>query len=201
MGVSAFLVDATTPGVSVSPHLEKMGLRSSPMAEVVLDDVLVPAPALLGREGRGVAVFSYSMEWERGCILACCVGAMQRQLEECVGYARQRKQFGEAIGKYQAVAHRIVEMKVRYENARSLIYQVARKKDRAENAELEAAMAKLYVSEAFVASSLDAVRIHGGAGYMSELPYERQLRDAVGSLLYSGTSDIQRNIVARKLGL
>jgi L-prolyl-PCP dehydrogenase len=201
LGICAFIVERQTAGVTVGRTIEKMGLRTSPMAEVIFEDARVPVANRLGREGRGAEVFNASMEWERSCILACCLGSMQRQLEECVAYARRRKQFGQPIGKFQSVANRIVDMKLRLETARPLIYQIGWLKAQGRNAEMEAAMAKLYVSEAYVQSCLDAVQIHGGYGFTTEFQFERQLRDAVGGTLYSGTSEIQRTIIARKLGL
>jgi alkylation response protein AidB-like acyl-CoA dehydrogenase len=127
---------------------------------------------------------------------------MERQLEECIRYARQRKQFGKPISKYQSVANKMVDMKIRLETARPLVYKIAWiKQTLGRAADAEAAMAKLYLSEAYVKSCLDAIQIHGGYGYMVEFPYERELRDAVGGQLYSGTSEIQRNIIARCMGL
>jgi alkylation response protein AidB-like acyl-CoA dehydrogenase len=201
LGICAFIVERNCTGLTASKPIEKMGLRTSPMAQLTFVDARVPAENLLGREGRGAEVFNSSMEWERGCILATCLGTMQRQLERCIQYARQRKQFGQPIGKFQSVANRIVNMKLRLETARPLVYQIGWLKQQGKNAEMEAAMAKLYVSEAFVQSCLDAVQIHGGYGFTTEFEIERELRDAVGSTLYSGTSEIQRNIIARKLGL
>jgi alkylation response protein AidB-like acyl-CoA dehydrogenase len=176
-----------------------MGLRTALMAEVTLEDCRVPSSALLGREGRGTGVFHYSMAWERACILATCLGTMRRQLERCIDYARRRKQFGQAIGKFQSVANRIVDMKLRYETARLLIYKVGWLMQENKSADTDAAMAKLYASESFVKSCIDAVQIHGGSGFMTELELERELRDSIGSTLYSGTSEIQRNIIARGL--
>jgi alkylation response protein AidB-like acyl-CoA dehydrogenase len=200
-GVTAFLVDKGTPGFRVSRNIEKMGLRTSPMGELILQDCVVSEESRLGSEGAGSSIFNSSMEWERSCILGSHIGAMERQLEECIRYTRERRQFGQPIGKFQAVANRIAEMQVRLETARLLLYKVAWLKQRGKPAIMEAAMAKLYLSECFVQSSLDAVRTHGGYGYMTELEIERELRDAVGGLLYSGTSDIQRMIIARWLGL
>jgi alkylation response protein AidB-like acyl-CoA dehydrogenase len=200
-GVTAFIVDRNTPGVSLSRKLHKMGLRTSPMAEVLFEDCRVPLANRLGREGRGVPVFESSMEWERGCILAAGLGQMRRQLEECLAHARERRQFGQAIGKFQSVANRLVDMKVRLETCRPLVYRIGWLKDQNRSAVMEAAMAKLHVADCLVKSSLDAVQIFGGYGYMTEQGIERDLRDAVGSSLYSGTSEIQRNIIARCLGL
>jgi hypothetical protein len=201
MGVTAFIVERETPGLTVGPHMEKMGLRTSPMAEVIFDNCRIPVQNRLGREGRGVEVFECSMEWERGCILASFLGAMRRQLERCVSHARSRKQFGQPIGKFQSVANRIVDMRVRLDTCRPLVYRIGHLKEQGKKAVLEASIAKLHVSEALVQSMMDAVQIFGGYGYMSEQEVERDLRDAVGSTLYSGTSEIQRNIIARGLGL
>jgi L-prolyl-PCP dehydrogenase len=200
-GVTAFLLDKGTPGLKVSRNIEKMGLRTSPMGEIILEDCVVPVESRLGPEGAGSSIFNSSMEWERSCILGSHVGAMERQLEGCVSYARERRQFGQLIGKFQSVANRIAEMKVRLETARLLLYKVAWLKQRGKPAIMEAALAKLYLSECFVQSSLDAIRTYGGYGYMTEFEVERELRDAVGGTLYSGTSDIQRMIIARWLGL
>lgn len=200
-GITAFLVETDQKGVQIGPPLKKMGLKTSPMAEVHLEDVVVPPEMMLGKKGGGAAIFSSEMEWERSCLFACHLGAMARQLEKCVEYAKERKQFGQAIGKYQAISHRLANMKLRIEMARPMLYKVGWLKDQGQRAVLEAAIAKLYVSEAYVQSSLDAVQVFGGYGYMEEYDVERMLRDAVGSVLYSGTSDIQRNIIARWLGL
>jgi alkylation response protein AidB-like acyl-CoA dehydrogenase len=126
---------------------------------------------------------------------------MQRQLENAVAYVRARKQFGQAIGKYQSVANRIVDMKLRLDTCRLLVYRIGWLKDRNRNALLEASLAKLHVSECFVQSCLDAMQTFGGYGYMTDQGVERELRDAIGSRLYSGTSDIQRNIIARCMRL
>jgi alkylation response protein AidB-like acyl-CoA dehydrogenase len=200
-GLSAFLVERGSSGVSTGRPVRKMGLRTSPMSEVFFQDCEVPSTNVLGRPGGGMAVFNASMDWERSCILASAVGTMQRQLERSIDYARERKQFGQSIGKFQAVSHRIVEMKLRIETARLLLYRLGWLKGRGRTSAHEAALVKLHVSESFVRSSLDAIQIHGGYGYMTELELERELRDAIGGRLYSGTSDIQRNIIAASLGL
>jgi alkylation response protein AidB-like acyl-CoA dehydrogenase len=200
-GISAFLVDRDTPGLTVGRPFHKMGLRTSPMSEVALAGCEVPADSLLGRPGAGMAIFNSSMDWERSYILASAVGSMERQLERSIEYAKERKQFGQAIGRFQAVSHRIVEMKLRLETARLLLYRLGWLKGQGKSTTLESAMVKLHVSESFVRSSQDALQIHGGYGYMTEMELEREVRDAIGSRIYSGTSDIQRNIAARYLGL
>jgi alkylation response protein AidB-like acyl-CoA dehydrogenase len=201
MGVTAFIVERNFPGFRVGRDIEKMGLRTAPMAELILEDCKVPVENRLGREGNGAAVFEDTVEWERTCILASILGGMERQLEQCIKYSRERKQFGKPIGKFQSIANKIVDMKVRMETARLLLYKVAWKKQTFGKAAMEAAIAKLYLAEAWISSCLDAVQIHGGYGYTTEYEVERDLRDAVGSTLYSGTSEIQRNIIARYLGL
>ena len=200
-GVSAFLVDRETPGVTVGAPFHKMGLRTSPMSEVVFSGCAVSSDHLLGPEGAGAAIFNHSMDWERSCILANTVGSMQRQLESCIAYAKERRQFGQPIGKFQAVAHRIVEMKLRLEAGRLLLYRLGWLKREGKPAPLDSALVKLYLGESFLQSSLDALQIHGGYGYLTESELEREVRDAVASRIYSGTSDIQRNLVASHLGL
>ena len=200
-GVTAFLVDKETPGFTVGRKIEKMGLKSSLMGELIFEDCFVPEENRLGKEGGGAAIFNSSMEWERACILATQVGAMAHQLEQSIAYAKERRQFNQPIGNFQSVSNRIADMTVRLETARLLLYKVAWLKKQNKPAVMEAAMAKLYLSEAFVESSMDAVRIHGGYGYTTEYGVEKDLRDAVGGTLYSGTSDIQRNIIATNLGV
>ena len=200
-GITAFLVEQGTPGCRSSGEIEKMGLRTSPMAEVVLDDCFVPESSILGRLGRGADIFQTSMMWERACIMASQVGLMRRTMEACISHARQRTQFGQAIGKFGPVAEKIANMKIAVDAARALVLRVGRLMDGGRDAPLEAAVAKTFVSEANVRTHLDAVQIHGGYGYMTESEIERALRDAVGSTIYSGTSEIQRLIIARHLGL
>jgi len=200
-GLSAFLVDAATPGLTIGSGFEKMGLRTSPMGEIALTDCVVPAASRLGPEGAGMGIFNSSMEWERSCLFASAVGAMRRQLDSCVAYARTREQFGQPIGKFQAVAGKLADMYVRLEAARLLIYRVAWLKQQGRSAPAEAAAAKLFTSEAWVRTSQDAIQTHGAFGYMKESGIERDLRDAVASTIYSGTSEIQRVVLARMLGL
>ena len=201
MGVTAFLVERTFPGLVISKEIEKMGLKTSPMSEVIFEDCLVPLENRLSLEGNGAAIFNEGIEWERSCMLASDVGVMARQLEECIKYAKVREQFNKPIGKFQAISHKIADMKVRLETARLILYKVAWAKETQGRAGLEAAIAKLYLSESLIKSSLDAIQIHGGYGYTCEYEIERDLRDSISSTLYSGTSEIQRNIIAKYLGL
>ena len=200
-GVTGFIVDKGNPGLTVSKPLDKMGLKTSPTGELHLEDCFVPDEMVLGKVGGGSAIFNAEMEWERCCLFAVHLGAMQRQLETCVRYVKERKQFGQSIGSFQAVSHKIAEMRVRIEVGELLLHKVAWLKARGQRANIEGAIAKLVVSEAYVASSLDAIQVHGGYGFMSEYEVERDLRDAVGGRIYSGSSEIQRNIIASLLGL
>lgn len=200
-GLSAYAVDRDTPGLQVGPPMPKLGLRTSPMSEVRLEHCPVPADHLLGPPGAGLAVFNSAMRLERPFILAAGVGTLRRDLERCVEHARRRRQYGRPIGGFQAVAHRIVDMRLRLETARLLLYRVGQLLDAGQDAALETALVKLHISESLVTSALDAVQVHGGAGYLAGNDLERDLRDAVGSRIYSGTSEIQRNIAARLLGL
>lgn len=201
LGVTAFLVEKDFPGLTVGSDIPKMGLRTAPFAEIILQDCVVPAENRLGREGNGAAIFDDAIEWERSCILASLIGNMERQLKVCIKYAKDRKQFGKPIGKYQSIANKIADMKVRLETSRLILYKVAWMKKAYGKATLEAAIAKLFISENWVKSCLDAVQIHGGYGYTTEYELERDLRDSIGSTLYSGTSEIQRNIIAKLLRL
>lgn len=200
-GVSAFLIERDTPGMILSIPIKKMGLRTSPMGEVVFDDCKIPAANRLGGEGSGFAIFNSAMEWERACIFASHLGAMQRILETTIDYAKSRIQFGEPISHYSAVSDKIVDMKIAIEAGRMLLYKVGTIKDSGGTAMLEAAMAKLFISEAHVRQALDAIQIHGGYGYTMEYEIERELRDAIPGKIYSGTSEIQRKIIARLLRL
>ena len=200
-GPGRFLIPRETPGLRVVREIPKLGVRTAPMGELALEDCELPPESLLGRVGRGAETFHCSMEWERGAILAGALGTMRRQLERCIEHARRRKQFGQPIGKFQAVADRIVDMAVRLETCRPLVYKVGWLKAQGRDATREAAMAKLHVSDCFVKNSLDAVQLFGAAGYVTEYGIERDLRDSVASLIASGTNDIQRNVIARCLRL
>lgn len=200
-GVTAFVVEKGMPGFHPGQAFEKMGLRTSPVGELVFDDARVGDDAVLGSVGGGASVFTTAMEWERTLLVAAHVGVIERLLETGIAYARTRTQFGQAIGKFQAVSHRIADMKVQLDAARLLTYRAASRLDVSRAVAMDASIAKLFVSESLVKAALDTIQLHGGNGFMTEYEVERALRDAVGSTLYSGTSEMQRNIIARWLGL
>jgi alkylation response protein AidB-like acyl-CoA dehydrogenase len=200
-GLSAFLVERDSPGLAIGEPFAKVGLSSSPIASIYLDDCAVPADRMLGGEGQGAMIFQKSMEVERAALVAAYLGSMRRQLDEAIAFAQERRQFGKPISKNQAVSHRIANMKLRLEQARWLVYHACWKLARPGDSSIDASLAKLAVSEAAVQSSLDAIQIHGGLGVMSETGVDRDLRDALPSTIFSGTSELQREIVASRLRL
>lgn len=201
LGISAFLVEADRPGVRKGQPFDKSGLRNSPTSAVYFEDCRVPRSALLGPANQGARVFTRSMHWERGCLFAAYLGAMERVLAETVEYARQRKQFRRPIGKQQAVSHRLVDMRSRLDSARLLLYRACWKMARGEDASLEVALSKVAVSEAAVSLGEDAIQLHGGMGVLEETGLTRFLADALPSRIFSGTNEIQREIAASRMGL
>ena len=201
LSITAFLVDGDTPGLTRGRPLAKMGLRTSPLCELFLDDCRVPADRVIGRPGGGFLVLDHVMRWEILCSFVINAGEMKSRLDACVQYATTRTQFGQAIGTYQAVSHKIVDMATDVETSRRWLYETARRMSAGENVTRDIAMAKLVTSEANVASALAAVQIFGGNGYLAEYGIESQLRNAVAGTIYSGTSETQRNRIAALLGL
>lgn len=200
-GLSAFLVEKESVGLQVGAVQHKMGMRTIPIGELSFKDCFVPEINRVGAEGTGFSILNHSLEYDRSCILASQLGTMQRQLEETIAFAKKRKQFGQTISKFQSVSNRIVNMKLRLETSRLLLYKVAWMKKNGHSAVMEAAMLKLHLGESFVESSMDSIRCFGGNGYLTEFEVERNLRDAMGGVIYAGTSDIQRNIIASMLSL
>jgi alkylation response protein AidB-like acyl-CoA dehydrogenase len=200
-GITAFLINADEKGVRIGQRYEKMGLRTCLISELLFENVSVSEEHVLGSAGGGTVIFNYSMDWERCGMAACHAGTMKRLLEQTITYAQTRHQGEQPIGKNQAVAHRIADMKVMLEASRLLCYKAAWNLDQGHHDSADASVAKLFVSESFNTAALTALNIHGGNGYMTAYELERIVRDAIGSTIYSGTSDIQRNIISRWLGL
>jgi len=200
-GITAFLVDAHSEGFQRQAVQQKMGLRTVPIGRLDFTDCFIPEENVLGKEGAGWSISSYSLEYDRCCMLACKLGSMEKQLDDTVAFAKDRKQFGTSIGKFQAISHRVADMKSRLEISKLLLYKMAWMKKNDMPGMLDGAILKLFLSESYVESSLDAIRVHGGTGYLTENNVERALRDAVGGVIYAGTSDIQKNIIASHLGL
>jgi hypothetical protein len=200
-GITCFLIPRDTEGLTVGPPLEKMGLRTSPMSQVYLENCRVPASAVVGGVGSGAMIFNQTMDVERLLVMAPAIGAMERLLERSVAHARERTTGSVPIGKHQAIAHRIADMELELEAARLLLYRAAWHLTHRGTATRESALAKLAVSEAYVKSCRSAIQIFGGYGYMVEYELERELRDALATTLYVGTSEIQRNLIAGLRGL
>ena len=201
LGVTGFVVERTAPGVTAGAPFDKLGLLACPAGTVTFDRVFVPEEQVLGAEGTGGAVFQHSMGWERACLFAGYLGLMDRLIERCIAHARTRRQFGHPIGGFQSVANRIVEMKLRLDGARLLLHRACWQMDQGADCVLAVALSKLAVSEGALASALDAVQIFGGRGYQREHGIEAYLRDTIPSTIFSGTSDIQRLLIAKELGL
>lgn len=196
---SAFLVARDSPGLRVGPPLAKAGLETSPTAEVVFDRVVAPREALLGEAGSGQTLLRAAMEWERGCLLAPAVGTMERLTAATVAYTRERRQFGRPILDFEAVAGQLAGMQMDGHAARLMQEHFAARKDAGLPAFAEAAMAKLQISEAWLRCAATALRLHGAAGYCRELEFEGQWRDAMASTIFSGASEMQRNLIAEGL--
>jgi alkylation response protein AidB-like acyl-CoA dehydrogenase len=201
LGLSAFVIERGTPGLTIGKPFDKVGLTTTSISSIYLDGCRVREADRLGAEGQGSIVFRGSMAWERACLFAAYVGVMERQLEQVVEHARTRRQFGKPIGHNQAVSHKIADMKLRLESARLLLYRACWTRDQGEDATAAISMAKLAVSEAAVQNGLDAIQLHGGLGVLREYDVERMLRDALPSTIFSGTSELQRNLIAKSLGL
>ncbi len=199
LGLACFVVERGALGLAFGENETKMGLRTAPAGSVVLQECRVAESQRLGAEGAGLAIFDAAMAWERGMILAPAVGTMRRLLEMCCARARDRRQFGGAIGGFQHVSGKLVDMQARLETSRALLYKAAWLKARGRPSDRESALAKLHISEAWVRCCEDALQIHGGHGYMAAAEVERELRDAIGSRLYSGTSEVLKAMLGRRL--
>lgn len=193
-GISTFLVDMNTPGISRSQPIEKAGHRTVPAGSITFDNVEVGEDALLGREGAGHAIFNRSIDWERRFIFSSHVGAMKRQIKEVVEFAKNRKPGGTPIIAHQTVSNRLADMKMRLETSRLMVENAAREIDEGAEERMTAPMVKVHVAEALLANALDAQRLYASAGYtMGES--ERMLRDMSGAITLGGTSDIQRLLI------
>ncbi len=199
--ISAILVPTDTPGFAVGPPYRKIGWRASDTREVTFSGCRVPQANLLGERGRGYAQFLETLDDGRIAIAALATGLARGCLEESVRYAREREAFGRPIGAYQALQFKMADIRVGVENARLAYLRAAWLKDRGRRYKTEAAIAKLYASEVAVAAARDAVQIHGGSGYIEESSVARFYRDAKVLEIGEGTSEIQRILIARDLGL
>lgn len=198
--ISAILVPTDTPGVTITSNYEKMGVRGSDTAEIVLNDVRVPRSNLLGTEHKGHPQFLQTLDGGRISIAALGVGIAQAALDKALAYAKERKQFGKSISNFQAIQFKLADMAMEVELARNMVFKAAWLKDEGKNFSKEAAYAKLFATETATRSANQAIQIHGGYGYMREYEVERYLRDAKLLEIGEGTSEIQRLVIARQIG-
>jgi acyl-CoA dehydrogenase len=199
-GISAFFIDRDTPGLTVGAPLGKLGQRADPAAEIFLNDVEVPESALINGEGAGFLIAMQVFDRSRPGIAALGVGLMQRCLDESLQYARTRWTMGKPIIDHQAIGHKLADMAVKTEAARLLAHQAAWLLDSGRRNTLQAAYAKVFAADSAMWAATEAVQIFGGMGYSTEYPVEKLFRDAKVLQIYEGTSEIQRNIIARELG-
>jgi len=195
-GLATFIVEKGTPGFTVGKTEHKLGIRASNTAELVFQDCRVPAANLLGGEGQGFKVGLGTLDGGRIGIAAQAVGIGRAALEKAVGYAKQRQQFGQAIGSFQAIQWMIADSATELDAARLLYLRAAALKDKGERFSSEAAMAKLFASETATKVTHRALQVHGGYGYTTEYPLERHYRDARITEIYEGTSEVMRLVIA-----
>ncbi|WP_144448986.1 acyl-CoA dehydrogenase family protein [Halalkalibacter nanhaiisediminis] len=198
--ISAIIVPTDTPGFKINSNYEKMGVRASNTCELILEDVRVPRSNLLGDAERGFSQFLYTLDGGRISIAALAVGVAQAAFDRALAYAKERKQFGQAISNFQAIQFKLADMAMEIELARNMVLKAAWLKDNNKSFGKESAYAKLFASEAATRISNQAIQIHGGYGYMREYEVERMLRDAKLLEIGEGTSEIQRLVIARQLG-
>ena len=198
--ISAIIVPTDAPGVTITSPYEKMGVRGSNTCQIVLENVRVPRENLLGDENKGFSQFLYTLDGGRISIAALSVGIAQAAFEKALRYAKERMQFGQAISKFQAIQFKLADMAMEIDLARNAVYKAAWLKDQGKPFSKEAAYAKLFASEMGFRVCNQAIQIHGGSGYMREYDVERHLRDIKLMEIGEGTSEIQRLVIARKLG-
>lgn len=200
-GYDVLAVDLQSVGATRSADDAYLGLRTADFGRLHFDDCFVPAERRLGREGSGLAVFGLAMDYERAFVLAPMLGVMERQLVTCVDFVNRRRSKGRNIGGFQSVSNRIAEMRVRIELAQAAMERAIHLAEQQRSFRLQAATAKLVISEYWLQSSIDALRIQGAQGYADHAVVGRDIADSLGSVLFSGTSDIQRNIIASLCGV
>lgn len=198
-GMTAFIVPAGTPGLTVGQPMSKLGQRAAPTAEVFFDNLFVPDSQRLGAEGSGFTLAMQVFDHSRPMVAAFGLGLIQRCVDESLAYARERQSMGKAIVEHQAIAHRLAEMQIRLEAARLLTYQAAWLVDQGQRATKQASVAKAFAADAAMWAATEAIQIFGGMGYSTEYPVEKLFRDAKVLQIYEGTSEIQRSIIAREM--
>lgn len=198
-GVSAFLVEPGFPGIKIGPKESKMGMRGSPMSEVILEDAVIPKTNLLGQENQGFNIAMEALDCGRIGIAIQSIGIAQACLDASIKYARERKQFGKSLNEFQSVKWKLVDVATELEASRLLAYQSAVLRDKGLPYIKEASMAKLFASTVANKAAKEALQIHGGMGYTKDFPIERYFRDARVTEIYEGTSEVQHLVISRFL--
>lgn len=198
-GISAFIVERDFPGFSVGKKEKKLGIRGSATCELIMENCIVPAENLLGKEGKGFSIAMKTLDGGRIGIASQALGIAQGAMDETVKYTKERKQFGKPIAKFQNTQFQMADLETRIQAARLLVRRAAWKKDRKEPYSADAAMAKLFAAETAMDMTTKAVQFHGGYGYTREYPVERMMRDAKITEIYEGTSEVQRMVIAGQL--
>ena len=193
--ITAFIVEKSMTGVSIGPEIEKMGLGGCPTAELILKDCKVPKENILGTRDAGKQILLSALEWERCFEFVPNIGTMQRIMEKCIEHVNTRKQFGKSLGENQSIAHKIAEMKIGIELSKNMLYKITGLMDEGKSAYLDTCIFKYYVSSRYISTCREAIQIFGGYGYTKEYDYERELRDAIASSIYSGTNEMQLNTI------
>ncbi len=198
-GISCFIVERNSPGITVSRHFDKLGQRAADTAEISFENVEVPETNRIGAEGQGFMLAMQVFDHSRPGVAAGAVGVARRALEESVKYAKERETFGQPLWQHQAIGHKIADMAINVEAARLLVYQAAWLVDRGVSNPKVVAAAKAFAADMAMQVTVDAVQVFGGYGYMKEYPVEKLMRDVKVFQIYEGTSEIQRNIIVREL--
>ena len=196
-GITGFAVEANSPGITIGPPEKKLGIKGSTTNSITFENVEVPDENMIGREGRGFIIAMNTIIGGRLTIGACCLGASRELLEISTNYAKQRKQFGEPISKLQAIQFMLAEMATKIYPMDSIVYRCAYDYDQGKDVSVDAAIVKLYASEAMTEVADKALQVHGGMGFSRELPMERYYRDARILRIFEGTTEIQKMIIGR----
>ena len=199
--ISAFIVERNDPGFKVGKHEKKMGIRGSSTCELIMEDCVIPADRLLGKQGKGFAIAMKTLDGGRIGIAAQALGIGEGAVEETIAYTKERMQFGKRISQFQNTQFQLADMHTRMQAAQYLVYAAAVKKQNGEPYGMDAAMAKLFAAEAASDVTRRAVQLFGGYGYTRDYPVERMMRDAKITEIYEGTSEVQRMVISGGLGV
>ncbi|MBT8386158.1 MAG: acyl-CoA dehydrogenase family protein [Ignavibacteria bacterium] len=200
-GVSCLIAEKNMVGFHREKPVDKMGLKTLQNGDLIFEDCHIPFSNLIGKEGQGMIIFNEVIEWERALMATAHLGSLEKILELCINYANIRTQFGQPIGKFQSISNKMVDMKINLELGKMIVSKIGWLKSQKKRASVESSIAKLFVSESLKKAAMEAIQIHGAYGYMKEFEIERELRDSIAATIYSGTSEVQKNIISKLIGL